>query len=408
MNISKLYAFSIAVLISTTGYAQQWLGSTTDANAIYRSGNVGIGTTTTPESYLHLQGSSNYVTFRIQNTGPGPNYGSSGLNFYNAGTGSNGYRVWTNQFPAPGNGLHMESTGTFGSTGVHILGNTIRFGANMGYSSLQLAKYHFEGKAYMDTIKIGHSTSPYQLTNPGVVNILGNSNITGVSYHANDITFQNPYPVAFGSLGINFSGFGNYSMKATTGTGGSSGLYISNNSLSNRFICMNSAGFTGVNISSSPSYSLTNAFEVNGSVRIGTSTLGTNAAPTDGLLVEGNVAVGTACVPSGYKMAVKGKVICEELKVKLENSNCWADYVFDQHYKLRSLKEVESFVARNKHLPGIPSAKEVESNGVNLGEMDAKLLEKIEELTLYLIEMKKENEQMKMAIETMKAEFSNR
>ncbi|MOA38224.1 hypothetical protein D3C78_1598840 [compost metagenome] len=69
--------------------------------------------------------------------------------------------------------------------------------------------------------------------------------------------------------------------------------------------------------------------------------------------------------------------------------------MFEPDYKLRSLSEVEMFIKLNKHLPEIPSAKEVENNGIAVGEMNAKLLQKIEELTLYLIEMKKENEELK-------------
>lgn len=111
----------------------------------------------------------------------------------------------------------------------------------------------------------------------------------------------------------------------------------------------------------------------------------------------GNVAIGTACVPSGYKLAVKGNIICEALKIKLEGGNCWADYVFDPGYKLLKLDEVEAFIAQNKHLPGVPSAKEVGEHGIEIAEMDATLLKKIEELTLYVIELQKQVEVLKNA-----------
>jgi hypothetical protein len=70
----------------------------------------------------------------------------------------------------------------------------------------------------------------------------------------------------------------------------------------------------------------------------------------------------------------------------------WSDFVFDKGYKLRPLKEVESFIKTNGHLPEIPSAKEVAKEGIDLGAMDAKLLQKVEELTLYMIELKQELE----------------
>lgn len=114
----------------------------------------------------------------------------------------------------------------------------------------------------------------------------------------------------------------------------------------------------------------------------------------------GNVGIGTTKV-AGFKLSVDGKVRATEIEVSL--SSGWADYVFADDYKLSSLKEVEAYIEENNHLPNVPSADEVEENGVNLGEMDAILLRKIEELTLYMIELKKENEvQRKMILELTK------
>jgi hypothetical protein len=109
----------------------------------------------------------------------------------------------------------------------------------------------------------------------------------------------------------------------------------------------------------------------------------------DGLLVKangsGNVGIGTSLIPSGFKLAVAGKIITEEVVVKLQSN--WPDYVFNQDYNLRPLHEVKQFVKTNKHLPNIPSATEMEENGLSIGEMQNKLLQKIEELTLYIIEL---------------------
>lgn len=88
--------------------------------------------------------------------------------------------------------------------------------------------------------------------------------------------------------------------------------------------------------------------------------------------------------PGDYDLAVNGKVRAREIKV--ENNN-WPDYVFSKEYELTSLKKTEEHIKEKGHLPGIPSALEVNNNGVNLGEMNAKLLEKIEELTLHLIHL---------------------
>lgn len=95
-------------------------------------------------------------------------------------------------------------------------------------------------------------------------------------------------------------------------------------------------------------------------------------------------------VPTGYRLYVQDGILTEKLKVAKINSTDWADYVFADQYKLQSLEEVEKFVKANKHLPGVPSAEEVSQNGIDVAKMDAKLLEKIEELTLHMIALKKE------------------
>jgi len=81
-------------------------------------------------------------------------------------------------------------------------------------------------------------------------------------------------------------------------------------------------------------------------------------------------------------------------EVKVDLSVPGPDYVFDNDYNLLSLEEIKTYIDKNKHLPEVPSAKEMEANGVNLGEMNMLLLKKIEELTLYVIELKSENEKL--------------
>lgn len=105
-----------------------------------------------------------------------------------------------------------------------------------------------------------------------------------------------------------------------------------------------------------------------------------------------NVLIGTATDDPAYKLQVKGNVKAQKVKVTLQG---WADFVFEPAYRLPSLFEVEQFILQHKHLPEIPSAKEVEENGVDLGEMNKKLLQKIEELTLYIIQQDKEMKEVK-------------
>lgn len=102
-------------------------------------------------------------------------------------------------------------------------------------------------------------------------------------------------------------------------------------------------------------------------------------------IFDGNVGIGTTN-PGSYKLAVKGKIRAEEIKVETG----WADYVFEEEYDLPTLEEVERHIKETGHLINIPSAKEVEENGIQLGEMNKLLLEKIEELTLYTIQQQKE------------------
>ncbi|WP_053003722.1 hypothetical protein [Sphingobacterium sp. Ag1] len=98
----------------------------------------------------------------------------------------------------------------------------------------------------------------------------------------------------------------------------------------------------------------------------------------------GNVGIGTDAPTE--KLSVKGKIRAQEIKVETAN---WPDYVFAESYQLPTLKETAAFIEKNKHLPGVPKATEVEENGLSLGEMNRILLQKIEELTLHMIDKDK-------------------
>ncbi len=113
---------------------------------------------------------------------------------------------------------------------------------------------------------------------------------------------------------------------------------------------------------------------------------------------SGRIGIGSEEFPTGCRLAVNGKVYATEINVNTYN-NGWPDHVFNDNYDLMSLNEVESFINENGHLPGLPSAEQVSQDGVNISEMQAMLLQKIEELTLHVIELKKENESLKVLIQ---------
>lgn len=99
------------------------------------------------------------------------------------------------------------------------------------------------------------------------------------------------------------------------------------------------------------------------------------------------------------KLLVDGAIGASEVRV---STNAWCDYVFDKNYKLKSLSEVEKFIQINKHLPEVPSEKEVVENGMAVGEMMKIQMKKIEELTLYMIELQKQNEKLATEVASLK------
>ncbi len=116
----------------------------------------------------------------------------------------------------------------------------------------------------------------------------------------------------------------------------------------------------------------------------------------------GGVGIGTRQIPSDYKFAVNGAILCKEVKV-VENLS-GADFVFEPDYKLMSVDSLSEYIETNKHLPDVPSANEMQNEGLDLADMNILLLQKVEELTLYIIELNKRNEELNKRLEKLEKE----
>ena len=118
--------------------------------------------------------------------------------------------------------------------------------------------------------------------------------------------------------------------------------------------------------------------------------------------MSGDLRIATTVAATGYALSVNGKIACEEVLV--QDNISWPDYVFNEDYNLMSLEELESSIKENNHLPGLPPASEVEENGFNVADMQRRVLEKVEELTLYTIEQGKLIQDLQNEVKTLKAE----
>jgi hypothetical protein len=114
----------------------------------------------------------------------------------------------------------------------------------------------------------------------------------------------------------------------------------------------------------------------------------------------GRIGINTNYNNAGFQLAVLGNIICEDITTLPRV--LWPDYVFSKTYKLKPLREVEKFIQSNHHLPDIPAAKEIEQKGIQLGDMQKRIMEKIEELTLYMIELDKKNEVLRKKVQKLK------
>ena len=224
------------------------------------------------------------------------------------------------------------------------------------------------------TISNGNSV---QLPVHGQQNITQNGAIVTLSNGGGSITLQSTNVTA--GTNVTVTGTGATASPYVVSAADTS-LYDNNGTINN---ATTTSGNRVVDMNNSNIWFKSAAADTNGKIYIGT----TAAYPT----TTGN-----------YKLFVEGGILTEKVKVALRSTANWADYVFEKNYKLMPLKNVEEYIATNKHLPGIDSASELSKNGLDLAEMQAKHMAKIEEMMLYIIEQNNTIEKNIKDIEELK------
>jgi hypothetical protein len=380
----------------------QWLPQSASSGPIYyNGGNVGIGTGS-PETNLHVIGNAAA--------------NNNGTNGFVQLWGDNAI-IW--KYNNQQHGLRFGSAADLGAGG---WSEKMRI-TDDGYVGIGTAA---------PTAPLNVSTSAQVMSvfqNPGVGNSwISVMNNTG---HMNlGIGAFTPHPYVWSSTGNFFigndgnptlfvSGMGNGNVGIGTTTPLTKFDINTAQSLDGLRITHNNNGFVtlrSTSLGQSAYNNITQAGDAgivygSNSGGIGTGNFGFVIAPwanaESGMRIDkdGNVGIATSNTV-GYKLAVNGNAIF--LKVVVKQKQNWSDYVFYNDYRLRPLSEVEQYIQQNHHLPEVPSATEVEKNGLDVGDNQATLLKKIEELTLYLIDFKKQIEQQQKEIQQLKSSIQKK
>lgn len=310
---------------------------------INNTGQVGIGTSS-PAHLLHVNGGDLFV----QSSSGLIRFGYQGGNEWQMATTGGGADLrW---YTTPDGGSNVTARHYFSQNGNVGLGGFS--GAGVPAARLEVIGSGTTSATNTFMLKRSNNDTLFRVRDDGRIGI----DFNGSSYGRT---------LNIGGTGINF-----YGSDASETFGGAifptdTSLVIWSDSPANHYLVLQpSWGNTGIG-----TYAPNAKFHVNGAMLIG-----------------GNSAV----IGTGYSLSVDGKIIAEEMRVQLSTS--WPDYVFSDEYKLMPIEDLEMNIRQNKHLPNIPSAAEVTAeNGFDLGDMNKRLLEKVEELTLYIIQLKKEN-----------------
>lgn len=346
-------AEKLTIFTNTGAAGLSHTDGTVNLKTIVNSAGGFVGTTTNHPFYLMANGSTKVTMLQNGNVGilnPTP---TVPLSF--ASSVGDKISLWGS---APGSQYGFGIQGGL----MQIFSDVITSDVALGYGG---SVGFVENMRIKGNGRVGIGTSNPVTAGLVVNKVVGNTNAVFGST-TTGVSIQTSYP------GIGFNTYYNGgSLNIASGGAG----YIGVDPTSSRIILSNSGGIAAANAATGLLDKMW--IDYDGTVSMGSTNL--NAE---------NNALG-----SGYKLKVFGKIISEEVRVQLKTA--WPDYVFEKNYQLRSLDDVGKFIETNKHLPGIPSAAEIEKDGQMLGELQRKLLEKVEELTLYVIELKKEIELLK-------------
>ncbi|TRX51635.1 hypothetical protein FNH22_24040 [Fulvivirga sp. M361] len=357
-------------------YAQQWTGSTTTDGTISRGGKVGIGISD-PEYPLHIKSPSN-ANIKIEG-------GTSGYADIRLRSGTdpdvNGWQIWTDASNNYLDFFHTTSKMTLMPDGYLGIGTNDPIDQLHIKSALNTSlRLEGGGNGYAN-IRLRSGTDPtpsgWEVWTDPVNNHLdffhGGSKMTLLTNGRLGVGTSSPS--AFFEVNKASNDFWTAFIK--NGGGNSKGLLISN-------------GYGGNPANNEPT--ILQLEDNDGAVRMKVQS-------------NGKVGIGTASPDS--RLTVKGDIHAEEVKVDLSVPG--PDYVFEEDYDLPTLKSVQNYIRENKHLPEVPSAQEMEKNGIDLGEMNMLLLKKVEELTLYILDINRkvqtiesENRELKQEIRILK------
>jgi hypothetical protein len=344
--------------------AQQWLGSTTPANNIYRTGDV-----------TTINGNMSRITLGSA-WGGAPLWGGAylGMNLRRESSGLWSYLNNTvdNQgivMHEAGGNLHFSfkssSGGTSGTITDADVFNNIKF------------KMHHTG--IFEVMKGDLQIRPNTHVSVALGAAWGGAGMDGTGYLGFNLTRDNV-------------SVGNWSYVNNGGTSNGASVIYGNLDGSIVFSVKPSAGGGAGTLSD-------NDIMQNGKMRL----TGTGKLVLADHAISGWGGIGTINYSSNnYRLFVETGILTEKVRVAIKTTPEWSDFVFADDYKLMPLKQLEEYINEEKHLPEVPSAEEVVKEGVDLGQMQAKLLQKVEELTLYVIQQQKEISKQQKEIDALK------